>query len=112
MAIGTDRAQILDRIQIVGSAGPRDGPDVVNLNVIGGIRSIGSEEVEPADDATPTVVPQTHLAGFRISFVCVYGVLAYGPFQILRSGVDFIRREMIGAPGERAFGSQVQSNSG
>ena len=36
MAIRIDRAQVIDRIQHIGSASTRDWPDVVNLNVIPG----------------------------------------------------------------------------
>ena len=91
MAIRADRTQVFDRIQSVGPASARYWFDVVNLNVSGGFRSIRSQKVEPADDATPTVVLQTRLAGFLISLIRVYDDLAYGPFQVLRSSFDFFR---------------------
>ena len=69
----------LDRIQSVGPARARGWTGVVNLNVIGGFRSILSKKVEPANEATPTVMLQTRLAGFLISFIRVYDDLAYGP---------------------------------
>ena len=57
MAVRTDRAQVLDRIQHVGATGAGYWLDMVNLNVIGGVRSIRFQKVEAADDATPPVAP-------------------------------------------------------
>jgi hypothetical protein len=81
MAIRAYRTQIFDRIQSVGPASARYRFDVVNLNVIGGFRSIRSQKGEPTDDATPTIAPQTRLAGLLISLLGVYGDLAHGPFR-------------------------------
>lgn len=88
MAVGTNRPQILDRIQNVGSACARDWFDVVNLYVICGFCSIRSKEVKTAN----TRRGLRHFAQMRSRWS------AYGSFQVLRSGFDFFRREVIGAP--------------